>query len=1035
MPAVLERVKVALADRYAVERVLGSGGMATVFLARDLKHHRQVAIKVLHPELAAALGSDRFLREIEIAAALQHPHVLPVYDSGESHGLLYYVMPYVEGESLSARIAREGALPIDEAIRIVREVADALAYAHSRGLVHRDIKPDNVLLSGRHALVADFGVAKAVSAAGGEALTATGLAIGTPAYMAPEQATADPNVDHRADIYAVGVMAYELLAGQPPFRGPTAQAVVAAHLADTPEPVDAHRSSITSTLAALVMRCLEKLPADRVQSADDLLHALEAMATPSGGTAAAVPAARPAAPRLAQVAGLYALVSVAVLGLVYVVMDVVGLPGWVLPGAVVLLAAGFPVMLVTSRMERQRVREATLAVAPPEVTGLRRWVTWRHAILGGVVAFAGLTAVVGAYMAMRVLGIGPVGTLMATGVLEERDRIILADFVDRTGDSTLAYAVTEAFRVDLGQSPSVTLVSGSELDEAFARMEQQAPEAMTRDVAREVAVREGIKAVVVGEINAVGGSYVLSAQLLAAESGEVLVPVRETARDSTRIIEAVDRLSNRLRERIGESLRSIRETPSLERVTTASLPALRKFTQADRAIDAGETARGIALLKEALTLDTAFAGAYRALAIVLTNFGIERALAAESMSKAYRFRDRLPERERLWTAGSYRMQRNEAEAALVPYLELLESEPDNASLVNNIGVLYSRSRDNERALKYYQRAAELEPNMPNSAFNVVVTNIELGRLDSARAANEEFAARIGDHPVVHINEYFIAMSEFDYGGAERALDAWEAYVDASTGAIVTTLRVHLAAVGGRVAEMHRELRGGEERARQGLQVPEYLRTVAYVAIHDAEVRGRPQEAIARLEAAIAQFPLDGLEPFDRPYTELAEAYARAGRPNRARAWLEQFGREVPEEFRPLAEIDYEHASGYVALSGGRFEEAVQAFRRADKGGCPVCVLPGLARAYDALGNTDSLLAVLERYVTMPDDDRLFADPLELPGVYLRLGEVYEARDERERAIDYYSRLLDLWQDADPDLQAVVSDVRRRIARLVREGNG
>jgi tetratricopeptide (TPR) repeat protein len=993
-----------------------------------------VAIKVLHPELAAALGSDRFLREIEIAAAMQHPHVLPVYDSGEVDGLLYYVMPFVEGESLSTRIAREGALPVDEVTRILREVVDALAYAHSRGLVHRDIKPDNVLLSGRHAQVADFGVAKAVSAAGGEGLTATGLAIGTPSYMAPEQATADPNVDHRADIYAVGVMAYELLAGQPPFRGPTAQAVVAAHLADIPEPVDAHRSSIPPTLVALVMRCLEKLPADRVQSSEDLLHALEAMATPSGSTAA-VPAAHPAAPKPAQVAGLYALASVAVLGLVYVAVDLVGLPGWVLPGAVVLLAAGFPIMLVTSRMERQRAKGATLAAPLPEATGLRRWFTWRHAILGGVIAFAGLTVVAGGYMAMRVLGIGPVGTLMATGVLEERDRIILADFVDRTGDSTLAYAVTEAFRVDLGQSPSVTLVSGSELDEAFARMEQAAPDTLTEEIAREVAVREGIKAVVAGEINALGGSYVLSAQLLAAESGEVLVPARETARDSTQIIEAVDRLSNRLRERIGESLRSIRGTPPLERVATASLPALRKYSQGGRAMDAGEFGRGIALLKEAIALDSAFAGAYRGLAIALNNFGIERALAAESMEKAYRFRDRLPERERLWTAGSYHMQRNEVEAALVPYLELLESEPDNASLVNNIGVLYSRVRDNERALEYYRRAAELEPNMPNSAFNVVVTNIELGRPDSARVANEEFAARVGDHPTVHVNDYFIAWSELDYDAAALAVDAWAEYIDASTEFWITRLRVHVAAVGGRVGDMHRELRGGEERARQGLQVPQHLQTLAFVARYDAEVRGRPDEALARLESALEQFPLDSLEPFDRPYTELAEAYARAGRPERARSWLEEFDREVPPEFRPLAEIDYEHASGYVALAAGRPEEAVQAFRRADKGGCPVCVLPGLARAYDALGNSDSLLAVLERYVTMPDDDRIFEDPLELAGVYLRLGEVYEARGEREQAIDYYSRLVDLWEGADPELQAVVSDVRQRIARLVREGSG
>ena len=216
--AVDSALTVALAGRYAVERELGQGGMATVYLARDLRHERQVALKVLRAELAASLGPERFLREIKLAAQLQHPHILPLHDSGEAAGFLYYVMPYVEGESLRARLARYGELPVHDAVKLLIEVTDALAYAHERGVVHRDIKPDNVLLSGRHALVTDFGVAKAVSeATGRQQLTTAGVALGTPAYMAPEQATADPGVDHRADLYAVGVLGYELLAGHPPF--------------------------------------------------------------------------------------------------------------------------------------------------------------------------------------------------------------------------------------------------------------------------------------------------------------------------------------------------------------------------------------------------------------------------------------------------------------------------------------------------------------------------------------------------------------------------------------------------------------------------------------------------------------------------------------------------------------------------------------------------------------------------------------------------------------------------------------------------
>jgi eukaryotic-like serine/threonine-protein kinase len=280
-----EQLKSGLADRYRIERELGRGGMATVFLARDLRHDRSVALKVLHPELAATLGPERFQREIKLAARLQHPHILPVHDSGETAGQLWFTMPFVEGESLRTRLVRHGELPIQDAMKILVEVTDALTYAHERGVVHRDIKPDNVLLSGRHALVTDFGVAKAVSeATGRQQLTTAGVALGTPMYMAPEQATADPTVDHRADIYALGVLGYELLAGIPPFTGRSSQEVLAAHMTQRPEPLCARRPACPPGLEAVIMRCLEKRPADRWQTAEELLGQLEPLVALSGGT-------------------------------------------------------------------------------------------------------------------------------------------------------------------------------------------------------------------------------------------------------------------------------------------------------------------------------------------------------------------------------------------------------------------------------------------------------------------------------------------------------------------------------------------------------------------------------------------------------------------------------------------------------------------------------------------------------------------------------------------------------------------------------
>jgi len=316
MHDVEPRLAAALGGRYAIGRALGTGGMATVYLAEDLKHHRKVAVKVLRRDLAASLGAERFLREIEIAARLQHPHILPLLDSGDADGFLYYVMPYVDGESLRDRLSRERELPVADAARVLRDVVDALAYAHQQGVVHRDVKPENILLSGRHAVVADFGVAKAISdATASRALTTAGMALGTPAYMAPEQASADTNIDHRADIYAVGVVAFELLTGQPPFTGLTAQAVLAGHITRTPESVTALRPQVPLPVAELVRRCLEKRPADRWQRAEEMLPALEAVATTnSGGTtsAATPPASLPGRRRRMLTAALAAAVMLMV---------------------------------------------------------------------------------------------------------------------------------------------------------------------------------------------------------------------------------------------------------------------------------------------------------------------------------------------------------------------------------------------------------------------------------------------------------------------------------------------------------------------------------------------------------------------------------------------------------------------------------------------------------------------------------------------------------------------------------------------------
>jgi eukaryotic-like serine/threonine-protein kinase len=309
-----DQLQATLLERYTIERELGQGGMATVYLAQDLKHKRKVAIKVLLPELGAAVGAERFLREIETTANLRHPHILPLYDSGSANGLLYYVMPLVEGESLRDRLDREKQLPIADALRIAREVADALSYAHARGLVHRDIKPENILLEGGHAVVADFGIARAFSDAGGERITQTGMSLGTPLYMSPEQAAGDSELDGRSDLYSLACVLYEMLGGQAPFTGPTAESIVRQRLVADAPPITNLRPAVPAVVADALQRALARNPADRFNPVAQFSAAIESDSPPR-------PANRPSASlgqkRLGWLSAAVVLLLVAALGLAY----------------------------------------------------------------------------------------------------------------------------------------------------------------------------------------------------------------------------------------------------------------------------------------------------------------------------------------------------------------------------------------------------------------------------------------------------------------------------------------------------------------------------------------------------------------------------------------------------------------------------------------------------------------------------------------------------------------------------------------------
>jgi eukaryotic-like serine/threonine-protein kinase len=1036
-----DRLQPYLASQYRLERELGGGGMSRVFLADEIALGRKVVIKVLPPEMVSGVNQDRFRREIQLAARLQHPHIVPLLAAGAAGDLLWYAMPFIEGESLRVKLARAGELPVAETVHILREVADALAYAHGQGVVHRDIKPDNVMLSGRHALVTDFGVAKAVSASSGDhTLTSLGLALGTPAYMAPEQASADPHVDHRADLYALGAMAYEMLAGHPPFSGMSAQSILAAHITQSPAAVASHRPAVPAALNAVVMRCLEKRAADRWQSAEELLPHLDALLTPSGGTAPTGAVAAPSSGTEAalrqghpvRVALLFGVGALLVLLATNLLVSRLGLPGWVLSAAIVLLLIGFPIVLATSVRERQRLLARSTGATRPAEGGLGGLLTWRKAFTGGGLAFLGLVVGAGAFMSLRIAGVGPFATLLSAGVMKARDPLVVADFENRTSDSTLAQSVTEALRIDLARSPMVRLLETSDVAAALQRMEREPGTPLTATLAREVAERTGAAAAVTGEIAPLGSGYVLSARLLGSKDGATLLAVRESADNASGLIAAVDRLSKKLREGIGESLRTIRGGEPLEDVTTHSLDALRKYSQANHAADAGEEPKAIALVKEAIHLDTSFAMAYRKLAALANNVGANLSEVTAAARRAFELRERLPEREKLLsTAYYYWVVDYDSDKIIAAYQQVLETWPDDNTAANNMAIELITRRRYAEAEAVLDRALDGSPQIGVLYANMIEALGAQGKYPKG----DSVMARWGTVQPGSGNR----LSEgFRYSFGKGDYDAALAYADSAAlrGNPVIQARGHhqranVYRIRGQLARSDREELAEAELHRQAGRRAQALMPVVEIAQGRALLRGKPEAGIRSLDSALAAFPMSEVDPLDRPYLPLADAYSRVGEAAKAERLLTEYERIVPPEIRKSNSQGI-YSRALLASAKGRYPEAIAGFRewRTVNGG-EVLGLFDIGQAFDEMGQVDSALAAYEAFATTPDIGPA-GRQYYLPLAYRRVAQVYEGRNNKDKALEYYGKFTALWKDADPDLRPQVQEVKQRMAALVGE---
>ncbi|HEY7567877.1 MAG TPA: protein kinase [Gemmatimonadaceae bacterium] len=728
----VERVRNALAGRgYTIERVLGEGGMATVYLATDVKHRRQVAVKVMRPELAATLGAERFLREVEIAAQLSHPHILPVHDSGDADGVLFYVMPYVEGESLQGRIQRETQLPVDEALRIAREVSEALAYAHGRKIVHRDIKPANIMLSAGHALVADFGIARALGGSGA-AITQTGFAVGTPQYMSPEQASGAASVDGRSDVFALGCVLYEMLAGEPPFTGPTAQAILTRSMTEAPRSLTTSREGISPAIETVVRRSLTKNPADRWQGAAEFAKALgtaedQLRIGPISDPRTPAAIAPELEPKARRVWALFGITGALALVLVYGLVRRWGLPVWALGLAVALLAIGALVLVITGKMEAKRAMGAKL-------TGLASRFTWRNATLGGFAAL-GLWVVVAMALVFR----GPAGAATPGSVV----RLAVLPFENRGApdDNYFVDGVADQVRGKL------MALAGFQVTARTSTDQYKETKKTPQEIGRELGVDYLLTSTVTWMKAADGkGRVQVVPELINVRSGAGTWQ-RSFDAELTDIFEVQGDIATQVAGALNVALAPNEKVELAER-PTQNLAAYDLFLKA-KALPGTAPAtirQRIGFLEQAVALDSTFAEAWaflgRDLSVLYFNSTPERDLALRAQRAVDRASALAPDAIKTHDARSlYHVNiTNNRDSAVAEVMAAMRIAPNDASVLRMASGMEQALGRWPEALAHAEQAYKVDPRSAGSMSTVANVRILMRKYKEGLAAAREWVA-------------------------------------------------------------------------------------------------------------------------------------------------------------------------------------------------------------------------------------------------------------------------------------------------------
>ena len=646
----------------------------------------------------------------------------------------------------------------------------------------------------------------------------------------------------------------------------------------------------------------------------------------------------------------------------------------------------------------------------------------------------GVTALLAVYIGKGALRTGNTGYTNA-------DRILIADFRNHTRDSLLAGAVTEALRADFSQSRRARVLSRTQVQGALQRMRQPPGDGLSDAVIREIAEREGVKALVMGDVAALGNGYSVSAELISVRGGEVLVAVREIAADSTQLLAAVDRVSRGLRRGAGESLSTLRNSLPLQQVTTSSLQALRLYSRAlDLGDMQGEDRAAIPLLQAAVALDTSFAMAYRKLGTYLGEFG-EGAAATDAIQAAFRHRDRLPDLERYSTMGSYFLYAGMPDSAIVAYRALLDQDPSNTRALNNLAAAYESLKDFRTAERYFRLAVESDSSFSLIYNHLATDQFNAGDFADAGRTLDMRRARFPLQQDAEIIGVSLALAREDYAGAERKTRVLLAAAGSDIKRRTAPLRMLavLAVMRGHLIEAEGDLQSYVNLEATDGTPGEYLDGMILLAFIQMQYRGDAAGAVTRIETALSRYPLGTIAPLDRHHAFLAYTYALTGLPQRARGVLADFRTADASPGVTRGGLGLRDAGGYLRAQGAaelaehHYREAVRTLTRAvDLSDCSVCALPDLARAYDLAGLPDSAIATYQRYLGTPWSDWMSADGEFHVPAWRRLGELYDARGDSALAIAAYSKVATLWSDADADLQPEVAAARRR-AEALRSG--